>query len=129
MTLSDRVAALTGPNREVDALIAIALGLVPDGAFRPCAAEDIGTFATGSYGFWSCAPYTASMDAAMSLVPEGWRGRIFVGNKTMGVEGFGGPHGAFFTPPNRWEPENALSELCWSPALAVCAAALRARGL
>lgn len=71
-SLADRIEKLTGPDREVDAEIALALGIVPEGAFRPCAAIDAGTFATGAYGFWSCEPYTKSIDAALTLVPEGW---------------------------------------------------------
>ena len=70
LELADRVEALEGPDREVDAEIALAIGVVPDGAFRPCAAIDLGTFATGPYGFWSCEPYTASLDAAIALVPD-----------------------------------------------------------
>lgn len=77
-TLSDRleelvrrVEALSGPCREIDAEIAIAVAVVPEGAFRPCAAIDAGTFATGPHSFWSCEPYTKSIDAAMTLVPPG----------------------------------------------------------
>lgn len=73
--------------------------------------------------------YTASLDAAMTLVPDGWRGRIFIGNQSLGVADVGGPHGAFFTPADSWEPERSRSELCWSPALALTAAALKARAL
>ena len=47
LKLADRVEALEGPDREMDAEIALAIGVVPDGAFRPCAAIDLGTFATG----------------------------------------------------------------------------------
>jgi len=129
MTLSDRVAALTGPDREVDALIAgfIRMPLPLSGNPKLDTPEKWAAEALALR--WNVPRFTASMDAAMTLVPEGWRGRIFVGNQTMAIEGFGGPHGAFFTPSDKWEPENAKSELCWSPVLAVCAAALRARGL
>lgn len=70
--LARRVEALSGPCRETDAEIAIAVGVVPEGAFRPCAAIDAGTFAIGPHSFWSCEPYTKSIDAALTLVPEGW---------------------------------------------------------
>lgn len=64
-----RLEKVTGPDREIDAQIAMLVGAVPEGAMRPSAAEDIGTFATSAYGFWTCKDYTASIDAALTLVP------------------------------------------------------------
>lgn len=70
--LAERVERLTGRCRETDALIAIALGIVPEGAFRPCAAVDVGTFATGAHSFWTAPAFTASLDAAMTLAVDGY---------------------------------------------------------
>ena len=59
LELAERVEALDGPDREVDALV---------GRYK--AADFLGTLpADPQYG---CARYTASIDAAMQLKPEGW---------------------------------------------------------
>lgn len=66
--LADRVEALSGPCRTTDALIAEAVGAKhgPDGGWCN---DDNGDYWTTD----ECADlYTASMDAAMSLLPEGW---------------------------------------------------------
>ena len=63
-TLADRAEKATGPDRELDAAIKEAFGHIwdyaadwgPRGKDRPVA-----------------KPYTASLDAAMTLVPKGWR--------------------------------------------------------
>lgn len=120
-SLADMIEKLTGPDREVDAEMALALGVVPEGAFRPCAAVDAGTFATGAYGFWSCEPYTASVDAAMTLVPTDcvWSAGDWRAN--------GGPPSASVWPPERNRPEGYHGIVqAATPALALCAAALRA---
>ncbi len=72
LELAARVEALTGPCRETDAEIALAVGYAKRGAwFRaPDADPDIDVLGCGS---WADAPaFTASLDAAMTLVPEGW---------------------------------------------------------
>jgi hypothetical protein len=60
LALAERVEALTGPDWEVDAQVG-----------RYFAAQFLG------YVPWEpqtgCAKFTASLDVAMSLVPEGWR--------------------------------------------------------
>lgn len=66
-----RLGKLSGPDRECDAQIALATNEVPSEGHRPCAAVDVGTFGVGSYGYWKAPAYTASIDAAMTLVPEG----------------------------------------------------------
>jgi hypothetical protein len=108
LALADRCEQAAGPDRGIDAEIARFLILA--------GAEDI---ARSRYG-WSY--FTASLDAAVTLVPEGrawtlgqnihhlyWQANINAlnddGNPTS--FGFGGP--------------------CNYPALALCSAALRAR--
>jgi hypothetical protein len=55
-TLADRVEAATGPDREID--------------------DEIRTAMAYTYETGTLAPrYTASLDAAMTLVPEGWDSR------------------------------------------------------
>jgi len=67
-----RLEAATGPSRELDAQIAITCGKAPAVAFRPCVSLDPGTFGIGAYEIWVAPSYTASIDAALTLVPEGW---------------------------------------------------------
>jgi len=97
-SLSDRVAALSGPDREVDAEI---MRVVKTAKFvAPC--------------------YTASLDHAMTLVPEGFdRWAVTARNSAVCARSDG--------------VEYQVRLLDWvfaaTPALALCAAALRARGL
>ncbi len=75
MTIEELIARLeaaTGPCRELDAQIAMAAGIAPAVAFRPCVSPDPGTFGIGAYDTWVAPLYTASVDAALMLVPEGW---------------------------------------------------------
>jgi hypothetical protein len=66
LALAKRVEALTGPDREVDTWIENHLGLA---RFEPAH-----PFRSHCDGHTRKEPklYTASLDAAMSLVPEGW---------------------------------------------------------
>ena len=71
--LADRVEKLEGPSRETDELIADAL--FERSHFAQLADAPIGT---GCMMWWqdghqqSALRYTGSLDAAMTLVPEGW---------------------------------------------------------
>jgi hypothetical protein len=62
IALAERVEGLQGPDREVDADIALATGW---------------THRSGANWHlvvpWERPDYTTSLDAAMTLVPEGWR--------------------------------------------------------
>jgi hypothetical protein len=91
LALADRCEQAAGPDRELDAEIARFLVLT--------GAEDI---ARSRYG-WSY--FTASLDAAVTLVPEGCGWMVMKNVAKVG----------------RW-PKRAST-----PALALCAAALRAR--
>jgi hypothetical protein len=87
LALADRVESLTGPDREVDWLIADALGEVPEHVIQGTVGTPYGWFRRedqwsltrtkesdvyAGVESWSPKPRTASLDAAMSLVPEGW---------------------------------------------------------
>lgn len=68
--LIERVEAATGPDRELDCEIAIAAGAVPDDmerSFHPNVWR--GIYDNRS---WRAPEYSASLDAAMTLVPRGW---------------------------------------------------------
>lgn len=117
LALATRCNLATGPDRVLDAEIAIAIKAVPAGAFRPCAARDPGTFGTAAYDFWAAPRYTTSLDAALTLVPEGFQFSI-----SFPVDG-----GAFATW-SKAEAIDALDQLCATTGpLALTAAALRAR--
>jgi hypothetical protein len=117
LQLAKRIEAATGHDRKLDGEIAKALGL-PHG-------PDSGWCNNHSGDYWTvdeCAKYfTASLDAAMTLVPEGYQ---------FGCGSFGNPEG---DGPWAWcEPKERLTDdfpygKGATPALALCAAALRAR--
>lgn len=112
--LADRCEAATGPDRELDGAVLIAIGHAQR---------------RGSFTFWmnaagstnelvgsGCPRYTASLDAAMTLVPEPHKWAITASSHDGGWQAWvwqieGGPN---------WH-EAA------TPALALTAAALRAR--
>lgn len=121
--LSDRVMVLKGPDRECDREIAHACGAEYGPKSGWCDNE------SGDY--WTigeCAlPYTASLDAAMSLVPEGMWHEIKGPRRYLNIP---------TASPNYWsarlEAWDAGAEgMGWgaTPALALGAAALKARGL
>ena len=102
--LADRVSALGGPDREVDFEIEKLVrprAYMLDGPARQDPA------------------YTASLDAAMTLVPDGWEWQMEAEETEM------------FFPPSPWtyrvEMGNLIKVEAATPALALTAAALRAR--
>ncbi len=80
MTILNRLCeAITG-SRELDAMIAVSLQIMPSNAFQPCASSDAGTFGTGAHTFWRAPEYTTSIDAALALVEKmlpGWQ--VYIG--------------------------------------------------
>jgi len=113
LALAERVEKLIGPDREVDAEIADAVHW-----------DDPITFSDDA----RLLPYTASLDAAMTLVPEGWNwmagnrnqptARAYVNNGELHFTGAA----ARKNPAQQWHEVVAAT-----PALALTAAALRAR--
>lgn len=137
LELADRVEALTGPNREIDKQIWVdVLGMCPhDRTVRSGAQSDIGfdcldcgADSWGNLGrkgqrlYDAAQPYTASLDAAMTLVPE-----AISGHMTMPSIGRYTPElwqAGIHVPGPRLKSPIAYAK---TPALALCAAALRAR--
>jgi len=116
LALADRCERATGTDRELDGAIAMAM------------------FPAHRRGMYVRRHYTASLDAAVSAVPEGWRVSTadwsIAGRYTWMLKG----------PCTRWVigpdgEKEAGSD--WSayavshshPALALCAAALRAKAV
>ena len=68
MSLIERLRLAQGPSRELDAEIAKMVG-APHGPWEHVTVETRSI----SYVDEQAPAYTASLDAAMTLVPEGWR--------------------------------------------------------
>lgn len=112
LELAERVEAAMGPDRELDFYIWAALNGVTE-ITDPAEGRD----ANGEwhlYGFVD--PYTASLDAAMTLVPEGQEFGCGSKDATGTAWAWAGQHNG---------PEEIASAA--TPALALCAAALRAQ--
>ena len=115
--LSTRVAALSGPDRAVDAEIAEAIGWLyaPICPELDCHGIDRSQLFRSIRSTALCPRFTASLDAAMTLLPS---------------------HGAFvLTAHSKTSLARVVApgkkgvEVAATPALALCAAALKARGL
>lgn len=114
LALAERVEALTGPDREVDAATVRAL--------YPQAIVEIYCVGDEEPLVFHAQPlvqnkrelpaYTASLDAAMSLVPDAWNFKIHKTGKFYWVE--------------VWKAASSYARTSPDPALAMTAAALRA---
>lgn len=116
MTLAHRIEAAEGADRALDGDIAEHLGLVP-----PWVSKRLNPrWATWSGGrdYWDAPAYTASIDAALTLVPEGceWIVEAYTSN---GVK-------AEHVRASAWV-SGAPRCFAATPALALCAAALKTR--
>lgn len=115
MNLAERAEAATGPDRELEADIALTQG------WTECAGDNW----IGPHGEIAVPAYTSSLDAAMQLVPEG----MAYGLKGPVSEYVYGEDAGKHSGSCGSVPEDgfiALS-LAKTPELALCAAALRAK--
>lgn len=127
-SLAERCEAATSGDRELDCLIEIECG--PDGpvireimAGSPHNTIDAVSRAADREGqalFFRVPRYTTSLDAAMSLVPEGHDTQVYL------FFGRNGEGSAIVTPLKRIGLPRIFAA---TPALALCAAALKARSL
>jgi hypothetical protein len=123
-----RLEAATGPDRELDAEIALAIGIVRDrdgDCFFGHRYYSVMVLERGYYDIEGGAPelphYTASIDAALTMMPELWNYVI-------------GSPGIEETKLDKWCVNIAMhpddrGDLTFAPtpALAICIAALKAR--
>ena len=119
-TLADRIEGLAGPDREVDAEIAKAVGTLHG-------PEEIVDFESRSvvYIDEQARPYTASIDAAMTLLPDNCGYAL---RKSIGLS----PLVSLQLDGDGWQIDRTVDGWTdWhrgaTPALALCAAAIRAR--
>ena len=110
LKLAERVEALRGPDREVDEAIERAIDNYTAFKYYTLGDDDQSDYIP--------TRYTASLDAAMTLVPKGWAWSVLDRRTT----GYSKPNGQCWTKEDR----STLHEDAAAPALALCAAALRA---
>jgi hypothetical protein len=131
LKLAERVEALTGPDREVDADILQATNpkewaklrleaSQPCGALEDMIEEGVRSYVKYRSEYW----FTASLDAAMSLVPQN------LGVSWRLTDGMGGPTAEVWAfdldDPDCPELYHVWGGCTATPALALTAAALRA---
>lgn len=121
LTMDDIIARLekaTGPDRELDGDISEAIGFSPVDYRRgePRWASMYWFQLSDRVDPWPCPPYTASIDAALTLVPEGADWNV----------GANPPSADIAHRAERWMTDECFSA---TPAIALCIAALKARTL
>jgi hypothetical protein len=132
LDLAARVEAAEGPERELDALIAVALkwelpgpqGAAPARLRMPSSSLDHERVEPGHYwlvqfsgmSLRSAPHFTASIDAALTLVPD---------RRSVTIERYSDGDGYAFV--NNTLGSDSGNSTAAAPALALCAAALRAR--
>lgn len=128
LSLAERVEAASGPDRELDCLIAVAAAgyymLPPKWEGGPIGygyRDKEGTeIHPGHGGDQLVKRYTASIDAAMTLVDAEWFWRV-------GHDGEGADPGLFRADVGEPVSFGFVRAVATTPALALCAAALKAR--
>lgn len=122
--LIQKLEKLEGPDRYADEAIALARGLVPEGdgwvksgpqTWHKNLRWEPGCKFDASY---QPPNYTASLDAALTLVPEGWGWLIDGGHP---------PAGYVVELDEGKLPPKQITGIHKSPAIALCIAALKAR--
>lgn len=120
--LAARIERAEGPElRELDLEIATELDLAPEGYERAVVWDKVQFYWWNKSdlraNYWAPPEFTASIDAAMQLIPEGWYTFLMYTDRHSGS--------------CRWELRKRACDRAESraatPALALCAAAIRAR--
>ena len=123
--LIERLEKATGPDRELDGEIASVLALHPKYWQRGVkSASADGLWFKGLHN-WRAPDYTSSIDAAMTLVPEGMVcGFSGPTRKSSGV----GHEGMFFGTCGSFPDDGFhIAVIATTPAVALCIAALKAQ--
>lgn len=119
--LAARCESATGPDRELDAAIGRALGISPVGLTSISFPHDPATE--------RFVRFTASLDAALTLVPEGWGGKLFFSEDRPDREVHCSATLARSYPTNAqvYAEKSGKHGARSAMPLALCAASLRAR--
>lgn len=104
IALADEIARAQGPSADLDQKIGVAV-------------RNIGRDGTPIIGIANCPRYSSSVDAALQLVPEGFDRWAVTGRNSATVGKAG-----YVTTAKDWV-------YAATPALALCAAALRAKAV
>ena len=125
-----RLEAATGPDRDLDVDIALAVQAWPEDVFPMRAMP--GQIGLSAYRSMTAPHYTAILDAALMLVPDGWYGFVepFFHEDGEFVRYRGHcarPDWAKWNPDGSWIEKVETAQQHPTPALALCIAALRAR--
>lgn len=115
LELAERCKKATGPDRELDAEIAKSLGW-PNVRYY---SANGGIFSKENDEMRPVPEWTASIDAALTLVPEGWAVLLAFSEQRSVCDVHTNPLGQEGT----WPAHSTAA----TPALALCAAALKAR--
>lgn len=121
--LARRCETATGPDRELDEAIASAFGWKPWPRYGDDRWQNPANLMVEVL-----RPYTASLDTALTLVPEGWHLQLADWSEPV-LTKFG-PWQAILSPPGIRTGLDGLGTRCEhaaTPSLALCAAALRTR--
>lgn len=113
-----KLEAATEGSRELD--VEIVFALYPESVYRPQCVGDEPIFWSEPYYKRECPAFTTSLDAALTLVPEGQGWGVLAGEP--GTDGVF--HNAYVTKPRDVPLQSGP---CRTPALALCIAALNAR--
>jgi hypothetical protein len=140
IALAERVERAEGPDRELDALIEVAVFGFPQRAYdqanglRNRGADPLDKMLWLKN--WGVPRYSASLDAAMTLVPEGWRVGFEQGSRFDHAPemcmAWVWPFASEYDPDWQLGQEGQQSNpdaqkgYAATPALALCAASLRA---
>ena len=137
MTLIERLEAAETGSRELDAAVAVAAKVDLPSPMGDCKAtlrlpRKDDDCASGTYwlvqrsgmSLRTAPPLSTSIDAALTLVPKGWRWEVadYAGDQD-------GPRAALYRNlySEEFEPDDAIGAYGFTPALALCIAALKAR--
>jgi len=110
--LAERVEGLTGWCRDTNAEVALVAGWTPT---QFGSEQRDGWLSPSGHIVGALPSFFTSLDAAMSLVPEGWEGVVHIGSD---------PGAGLYQLNN---PRSHKNSRAATPALALTAAALRAR--
>lgn len=114
LALADRCEAASGPDRKLDRLI--------DHHKWPIKQPDY-HLALSLRDEWDVPAFTASIDAALTLVPEGWTWSL---DQTQRAPYRDCGRADLYAPGGGIKPADISDIYAATPALAICAAALRA---
>ena len=128
-----RIEAAAGPDRELDAAISVAVGRGDHEThvieYTDGRSQRVPWRPGGLLPDIECRSYTASIDSALTLVPEGWVWRVCSADPYCGhSQGYACLAAGTYVPPQEpWlEDRFIVDNRAATPVLALCAAALRA---